>query len=81
MENTNRKNDYELLYMYRQMEDVALHLLMQNYSVKVWRMIYQHSTGMNQRNREELYQLCMIKLTEAIDSYQMVNKAPLLLIT
>ena len=42
-----------------------------SYSVKVWRMIHQHSTGMNQRNREELYQLCMIKLAEAIDSYQM----------
>ena len=45
MENTNRKNDYELLYMYRQMEDVTLHLFIQNYSVKVWRMIHQHSTG------------------------------------
>ena len=71
MENTNRRNDYQLLYMYRQMEDVTLHLFIQNYSVKVWRMIHQHSTGMNQRNREELYQLCMIKLAEAIDSYQM----------
>lgn len=66
----NCMNDYELLYMYHQLEDVALHLLMQKYSSKVWFHIYQLTSLKSLHSREELYQLCMIKLLDAIDSYQ-----------
>ncbi len=70
MKSYNIDNEYELIYMYRQSGDVALQLLIQLFSSRVKMIIQKRQSSFAYRNKDELYQLCMIKLIEALDSYR-----------
>ncbi len=69
------ENEYELIYMYRQSGDVALQLLIQMLSSKIKIIIQKKQSVFAYYNKDELYQLCMIKLIEALDSYRFDKEA------
>lgn len=63
-------NDYELVYMYRQNNDLALKLLIYNYKQRIWKQIYNFPSMLIRQNRDELYHICILKLIDALDTYR-----------
>lgn len=63
-------NDYELIYMYRQNNNLALELLIYNYKQRIWKQIYNFPSTLIAQNRDELYHICILKLIDALDTYR-----------
>lgn len=65
-------NEYELLYLYRQKDENAQEMMVNQYHRLIWSIVYKFQGAMNHMgiNKDDLFQEGMIGLLEAIESYR-----------
>lgn len=73
-------NDYELLYMCHQHDDVAIELMVQNSKRLIWGVIHRlyDELSPQRANKQDLYQEGCMGLLEAIDCYRDDYRVPFL---
>lgn len=64
----NGLNDYELIYLIGENNDVALNLMYEKYSIYIYKIIYEYN--INSRFKEEFFQEGLMQLNVALKTFK-----------